>query len=76
MCETFSQHIYMAGILHNRIIKTVLFFPVSKYLSSIFLIFIAKNPAAIIFNFKYDNARFRCHCHIYLHIFSIGLLNV
>lgn len=38
--------------------------------------FVAENPAAIIFYFEYNNASFSCDDHIYLRVLSTWFSNI
>ena len=46
----FTKCLYMPGILHNRIVETILFFSIIQHLSPISLLLIAEKPSAIIFH--------------------------
>lgn len=74
--QTLSYGLNMSGILHNRIVKAMFFFSVCQYLSPVSLMFISKNPTAIIFYLKHNNAGFRSNGNINLGICAVRFLQV
>lgn len=71
LLQTLSDGLYMSSILHYRIVKTVLLLSICQYLCPIFLMFVAKNPATIVFYFEYNNASFCWDGYINLRVLTI-----
>ena len=74
--QTLPNSLNMPGILHDRIVKAMLFPAISQNLSPISLMFVAENPTTVIFHFKNDNTRFCGDSYIDLRVFTIWFLYV